>query len=355
MPPVLQRNLSSVFDVPILIPAYKPAEPLTAVVQALLDLGFRRIIVVNDGSGPDYRDRFQSIAIPGVSLVEHAVNLGKGAALKTGMNFALVKFPDCPGVVTADADGQHHPEDILRVAQRLAEEPDSLVLGARTFGSKVPLRSRLGNDITRFMMRIIMGQNLADTQTGLRGVPASLIPYLLRLTSVGYEFELDMLITCKHLSCPLAQVPIKTIYIEGNRSSHFRPVFDSMRIYFLLLRFSVLSILSAVVDYVVFWLVYRQFGSIGRSQFTARVVSVTFNYAGVRRVVFQSRQRHSVVMPRYFALAIANALLSYAGIKFLNGSLGVPAVAAKVAIEFPLFIANFAIQRDFVFTRRKAQ
>jgi putative flippase GtrA len=148
-------------------------------------------------------------------------------------------------------------------------------------------------------------------------------------------------------------VPIKTIYIEGNKSSHFRPVFDSMRIYFLLLRFSVLSILSALVDYLVFWLTWRQFGSIGRAQATARVVSVAFNYAGVRRVVFNSRQRHAVVMPRYFALAIVNGLLSYAGIKFLNLSLGLPPVIAKVAVELPLFIANFAIQRDFIFTRRK--
>ena len=351
---MLQRNLSTALDVPVLIPAYKPTEPLTAVVRELLDRGVRHIIVVNDGSGPDFRERFRSIDLPGVSILEHAINLGKGAALKTGMNYALVKFPECPGVVTADADGQHHPGDIIRVAERLAEEHESLVLGVRSFRADVPLRSRLGNDITRFMMRIIMGQNLADTQTGLRGVPATLIPHLLRLTSAGYEFELDMLITCKHISCPIAQVPIQTIYIEGNKSSHFRPVLDSMRIYFLLLRFSVLSILSALVDYLVFWLVWRQFASIGRAQATARVVSVAFNYFAVRRVVFHSRQRHAIVMPRYLALAVANALLSYAGIKFLNLSLGLPPIAAKVAVELPLFIANFAIQRDFVFTRRKA-
>jgi len=58
-----------------------------------------------------------------VHLVHHAVNLGKGAALKTGMNYALVHFPNCCGVVTADADGQHHPEDIVRVAQRLRSIP----------------------------------------------------------------------------------------------------------------------------------------------------------------------------------------------------------------------------------------
>jgi glycosyltransferase involved in cell wall biosynthesis len=346
--------LPSHADVPILIPAYKPGEPLAELVRALLEAGVRHIVVVDDGSGPAYRDIFRRVSLPGVQLVEHAVNLGKGAALKTGLNFALVKFPECPGVVTADADGQHHPEDIVRVAARLAEHPDSLVMGVRSFGERVPLRSRLGNDVTRVLLRLVLGQNLADTQTGLRGIPASLIPHLLRLPSAGYEFELDMLIACKHQGCPVLQAPIRTIYLEGNKSSHFHPIFDSMRIYFLLFRFTVLSVLTAVIDNLVFALTLPHTGNIGQSQIAGRFVAMVFNYLGARGVVFHSRQRHAVVLPKYVSLVIVNGLFSYALIQLFIKLLGLGAIPAKLTAEGLLFIANFAIQRDFVFTRRRS-
>jgi glycosyltransferase involved in cell wall biosynthesis len=340
-------------DVPILIPAYKPGESLPGLIRALLDLGVRRIVVVDDGSGPEFQEIFRAISLPGVHLVEHAVNLGKGAALKTGLNFAMVKFPGCRGVVTADADGQHHPEDIVRVVRLLDEHPDTMVLGVRRFGERVPLRSRLGNDVTRVLMRLLIGQNLADTQTGLRGIPASLVPHLLRLTSVGYEFELDMLIACKHQGCPILQETIRTIYLDGNKSSHFHPIFDSMRIYFLLFRFSVLSVLTAALDNVVFAVTLPHTGSIAGSQIAARFVAMLFNYLGARRMVFHSQQRHTVVLPKYVFLVLVNGIFSYALIRLFIKLLGLSPIPAKLTAEGLLFIANFAIQRDFVFTRRK--
>jgi putative flippase GtrA len=341
-------------DVPILIPAYKPGESLPGLIRALLDLGVRRIVVVNDGSGPEFQETFHAISLPGVHLVEHAVNLGKGAALKTGLNFAMVLFPGCRGVVTADADGQHHPEDIVRVAALLDEHPDTMVLGVRSFGERVPLRSRLGNDVTRVLMRLVMGQNLADTQTGLRGIPASLIPHLLRLSSAGYEFELDMLIACKHQGCPVLQETIRTIYLDGNKSSHFHPIFDSMRIYFLLLRFSALSLLTAGVDNAVFALTLPHTGNIAESQIASRFAGMVFQYLGARSVVFHSQQRHAVVLPKYVALVVVNGFFSYALIQLFIRLLGLSAIPAKLTAEGLLFIANFAIQRDFVFTRRKS-
>ncbi len=83
-------------------------------------------------------------------------------------------MPDVAGVVTADADGQHAPEDIERVADVLAAQPEALVLGARSFGDDVPLRSRFGNILTRGIMHALLGRKLTDTQTGLRGIPVAL-------------------------------------------------------------------------------------------------------------------------------------------------------------------------------------
>src|ERR1017187_10541585 len=263
----------------VIVPAYRPEESLLQLIGALSEKSIPAIVLVDDGSGPDYRETFRRAEeFPKVRLVRHAINLGKGAALKTGINYALCAFPGLQGVVTADADGQHHPDDIEQVADRLAAEPDRVVLGTRTFSGGVPLRSRVGNVVTRTVMRALVGQNVSDTQTGLRGIPARLLPRLLRLEANGYDFELDMLITVRQQAIRIAEVPIRTIYEPGNRTSHFNPLIDSMKIYFVLLRFSSVSLATAALDTLVFYLASRRLGNLAASQALGRLLAVAFNY-----------------------------------------------------------------------------
>lgn len=341
--------------IPVLIPAYKPGEALVRLIGDLIAAGISSIVVVDDGSGEEFATCFASVAgFPEVHLLRHATNLGKGAALKTGLNHVLVHVPQCLGVVTADADGQHHPDDILRVLQRLGTAKNgALVMGVRQFSDHVPLRSRIGNQITRFFLLWVVGQRLSDSQTGLRGIPRDLIPHLLRLPASGYDFELDMLLACKHQACPIEEEPIRTIYLDGNSSSHFRPVLDSMRIYFLLFRFGILAILTALLDNSVFILTYSFTGRIGASQIVARAAATALNYAGARQPVFHSRQGHAEVLPKYLALVVCSGALSYAAIRFLHFRLGMGVVPAKLLSESVLFLANFIVQRDLIFTRRR--
>jgi glycosyltransferase involved in cell wall biosynthesis len=159
-------------SIAIVIPAYKPSRALLDVVKTLAGADARPIVVVDDGSGSDSRALFDEVeSFPEVRLLRHAVNLGKGAALKTAINFVLCEMPGITGIVTADADGQHHPDDIRRVAEALAANPASLVLGCRAFGKDVPLRSKFGNVLTSAVMHALLGRKLSDTQTGLRGIP----------------------------------------------------------------------------------------------------------------------------------------------------------------------------------------
>src|SRR4029077_5003849 len=118
---------------PVLIPAYRPSAGLIDLVRDLTARGIPAVLIVDDGSGPEFRGTFDRVAdLPNVQVLRHAVNLGKGAALKTGIHHALGEFPELTGVVTADADGQHDPADIERVAAALMENPGTLVLGCRT-------------------------------------------------------------------------------------------------------------------------------------------------------------------------------------------------------------------------------
>jgi putative flippase GtrA/SAM-dependent methyltransferase len=308
---------------------------------------FEEIVVVDDGSGAEYADVFA--ACP-ARLLRHDANRGKGAALRTGIRFVLAEHLGC-GVATADADGQHHPEDIMRVARRLDHEPESLVLGSRTFEEGVPGRSRIGNRLARGGFRLLMGQRLRDTQTGLRGIPASLLPELAAMTSAGYEFEVDMLTAAKHMSIPIVEEPIRTIYQPGNPTSHFDPLADSMRIGFVLARFTILSLVTAVLDNVVFSLAIRAGLAAGVAQIAARAVAVCVNYPLARRAVFLSKAQGAGTLARYLALVAASGLLSFRLLMWLAPELGL--LKAKIAAESALFIVNFVIQRDWVFVRRR--
>ena len=335
----------------VLIPAYRPTASLPDLVRALAAKAIPAIVIVDDGSGPEYRELFsRATAFPNVHLVRHATNLGKGAALKTGINYALCAFPELVGIVTADADGQHHPDDIEHIAGTLLSHPDCLVLGSRGFDGDVPVRSRFGNTLTSMVVRALIGQKLTDTQTGLRGIPTSLLLRILKIESTGYEYELEMLIAAHHSSVPVIEEPIRTIYEAGNQYSHFNPIVDSMKIYFVLARFGSVSLMTALLDNLVFYLAFRHTGHVLGSQILGRVFAVGFNYSMVRRSVFYSRQRHKTVLPKYLLAVLVSGAVSYAGIRLLSAKLGINPVSAKLMVETVLFFANFAIQRAFIFT-----
>lgn len=339
-------------NVPVIIPALRPEQPLISLVEHLAASGVSAIVIVDDGSGLASQRIFDECAnLLKVKILRHFKNLGKGAALKTGFRHVLESMPGATGVVTADADGQHHLDDILAVARSLEKHLGNLVLGARRFDRNVPVRSRIGNVLTRSLARFVLGHSLQDTQTGLRGIPASLLPVLVQLRSNGYEFELDMLIAAKHHRCPIREESIRTIYAPGNPTSHFDPLRDSMKISFVLFRFSALSMLTAVVDNVTFYIAFGHIPGILASQALGRLVAVLFNYGLARRAVFLSQERHRTTFPRYILLVICSGAASYGIIRLLVHSFHIHPMLAKLAAESVLFFANFVLQRDFVFTR----
>jgi len=226
-------------DLAVLIPAWQPEPVLIELVQQLVASGFGTVLVVDDGSSAPSRVIFQQLEhMPGVRLLRHAVNLGKGRSLKTGFHDVLANLPQIQGVITADADGQHTVVDILHVAETLAQSPQSVVLGTRVFAADVPLRSRFGNLLTRRLFRLLAGVRLGDTQTGLRALPRNLLATLSQLPGERYEYEMSVLAhLCRSGHRPI-EVPIQTVYFDGNRSSHFHPILDSLRIYIVLARSS---------------------------------------------------------------------------------------------------------------------
>lgn len=222
----------------IIIPTYQPDQCLAALVDQLA-LVKSSIIIINDGSDDSFLPLFDALAQrPFVTVLHHAVNQGKGEALKTGFRYFLEHYPEeYLGVVTADADGQHSPEDIQHLCQTFSQHPTTLILGSRTFGQGVPWRSLFGNKITCFFFRMLVGQSLQDTQTGLRALPRSFLNTLLQSRLKGYDFELEMLLYAFTEKIPLKEIPIQTIYYQANQNSHFHPVKDAIKIYLVFFHF----------------------------------------------------------------------------------------------------------------------
>lgn len=335
-----------------LVPAFRPPDDLRSVIDGLCAAGCATIVVVDDGSGAEYAPFFAEIErSSGVTLIAHAENRGKGAALKTGLAALMSMTPPVTGVVTLDADGQHRPADAVRVAAALVESPESVILGARTFDERVriPWRSRFGNLLTRALFRFFHGRGVEDTQTGLRGLPRSFFGAALDIATNRYDYELDMLICALERKLPIVNLPIETVYLDGNRSSHFNPVLDSLRIYFSLLRFSISALVAVALDFLVFSVALAASGNIAVSMASGRVLALGVNFSMNRSFVFRYRRNTRATLAKYLALAVLLAVLSYILILFMAAQFGLPPVVAKAVAESVLFLFSFLTQRHIVF------
>lgn len=332
----------------MLIPAYQPDHRLADLVGRL---DRHRVLVVDDGSGPAYAEAFAKAREAGAEVITLSHNRGKGFALKTGFAHVAAR---CPGedVVCADSDGQHRVEDIEAVAGRVRTSPAAMVLGVRRFTGRVPARSRFGNAATRIAFTAITGLAVTDTQTGLRGYPARTLAWLGRVPGDRFEYELRLLLRAARERLPIEEVEIATVYLDGNRSSHFRPVIDSARIYGPLLAFAGSSLLCFAIDAALLAVLVAGTGHLTASAVVARLVSASVNYTVNRRAVFDQAP-HRRALPRYAALALASLAANVALLELLTALTG-SLVVGKLVTEPALFLAGFAIQRLFVFRRRPA-
>jgi glycosyltransferase involved in cell wall biosynthesis len=205
----------------ILIPAFEPGPRLVELVGSLLERDADiEVLLVDDGSGPEFDAVFAAASRAGAHAVHHPRNLGKGAALKTGIREVLERWPD-EDVITADADGQHTAQDIVRVADELradaARGRSALILGCRDFRGTVPVRSRFGNAVSRGLFRIAAGWPASDTQTGLRGIPAALLPWLREVPGERFEYETEMLLRLRRSGYGPGRSPSRRCTSSGMR------------------------------------------------------------------------------------------------------------------------------------------
>ena len=365
--------MNDLSKISVVLPSLDPDEKLHLVIEGLLEYGFSDIILVNDGSKPENLHYFEdeAAAHPDViHLLHHEVNKGKGAALKNAFRWFLENRPDGVGVVTVDGDNQHHPEDTKACTLHMMET-GKLTLGCRDFTlDHVPARSRFGNHTTSAIFKIFVGMTISDTQTGLRAIPRDDLEVLVDVAGDRFEYETNMLLVMKQQGIPFDEVKIRTVYIEENKSSHFRVIHDSWRIYKLILahffRYTLSSLTSAAVDTAAYTLLSVLLGGMLKglaltsvAGVGARIISSLLNFYMNKKLVFRSNVSTGKAMARYYMLAVPQMAAQVLLTQGVYALLGIPDSATGlrtllyVIVMTVLYILSFMIQQRWVFAAEK--
>lgn len=361
--------MNHLVSIPIIIPSYQPDERIIQLVEKLKEENLEPIVIVNDGSDEKYSALFDELEKKyACTVLVHAVNQGKGRALKTAFNYCLNAYPNMIGCVTADSDGQHSVDSIRKCMDALEKNPHTLVMGCRNFDAEgVPDKSRLGNKISRWVCKAFCGVKVSDTQTGLRAIPKEFMAKLLNVSGERFEFETNMLIFSKD-RVQIHEVEIETIYdSKENHSTHFNPIKDSFRIYKLFLKsflkFLVSSLSSSCVDLILFSI----FCSLLRNRMAdyyvllasimARVLSATYNYCVNYKLVFVSKSSVRSSALRYVILAIIQGMMSSICVAGFVGALHLEGheMIVKIPVDVILFVISFVIQREFVYRAKEGK
>jgi len=198
----------------IIIPAFNEEKHIADVVE--LSQKLLPTLVVDDGS----QDNTASVAKDkGAILIFQIKNQGKGAALRRGFSEALQLGFDY--AITIDADGQHDVAEVSKFQEMFFLEKTDLIIGYRDF-SKMPFSRRMANSIGGSAFSWALGEKIIDNQSGYRLLSRRLMQTVLESQETGFEFEVEVIVSCLLNKYSLGWVPIQTIY--GDEKSHIQPI-----------------------------------------------------------------------------------------------------------------------------------
>ena len=326
-----------------LIPVYQPSELFHELVDSLKNNG--EVVIVDDGTSAELKPRLSQVS--GKILV-HLSNEGKGAALKTGFAY-LLTLPDFEGVVTVDADGQHSISDCKNMMKMGSESSISAIIGIRNFRGKIPLRSKVGNLVSKYVFGLFVDLPLPDTQCGLRFFSADCVKQLTKVPGSRYDFETACLIEIKKKFIEFEMMPVETLYLDENKSSHFRPFRDSCLIYKQIFEFKVVGIICYLLEILLF-ILFQSFSTPSISYFLSRASSACLNFFLSSKVFNRSSSLSSTHVLRYGALVGFNILVGSSVLRLVQDD-NTSSLVPKLLLDIVLFGFNFFVSKKLVFKK----
>lgn len=350
-------------DIIIVIPVYNPEAKMIEQIKKLREDGFRKVVLVNDGSDASHDIWFETAQDDyDCDVLTHAVHLGKGRAIKTAFNFILTHYPQCTGVITIDAMGQYSVEDVDRCFEEMNINPGELILGCRDFRDEaIPKKTRVMNTISSKAIQIMCGIKVTDTTTGLRGLTKELVENFITVSGENFDYEMNELLESKERDIKIHEFPITVNYTEETITSHFNPLVNSPKIYLVFLRYTATSIIAYIVDLLLFSMFvgsFRQYfphNYIIFSTVLARCVSATMNFFLTKSVVFANKGfTTNRALIRFYIIAAVQMMASALGVTYVYKVIPIAVTLVKVIIDMLLFMLCFQIQREWVFKDREA-
>jgi glycosyltransferase involved in cell wall biosynthesis len=212
----------------IIIPGLNEEQQIGNVISRTKKEGFKNIVFVDDGSQDGSALAAKKA---GAIVLKHVINLGKGAAAKTGCDYALKNGANI--IVLMDADGQHRPEEIKKLVNALKGK--DIVFGYRRLNNKMPAVMRIGNWGINKASEVINGIRISDTQSGFRCMTSEAYKKI-RWRSNNYSMESEMIANAARQKLKYEEVPIDTIYHDNYKGT---TVIDGVKIFFNMLKFRV--------------------------------------------------------------------------------------------------------------------
>ena len=345
-------------DVVIAIPTKEASSGLLPLLKDLKRNGYQHIVIVDDGCDKSRGWIFEEARTNyECDIIHHVIHLGKGRSLKNAFNYILRHYSDKAGIITVDDAGRHCIEEVNRCVEVMNAYPDDLILGCRDFKNKEFSKlSRLANKLSRKLIKILTGIDVADAMTGLRGMNMELAKRMLTVEGEQLDYEINMLLESKEKNISIQDFPITVEYQGQELSSSYTPLTYSIKPYLVFMKYTITSIVATVFDFLIFstavaslkWVIPVYYIIV--STIIARVCSSLINFYLSKNAVFKNDESAAPMMVRFFSLAGIQMILSAVLVTLIYRVLPITETVVKIIVDSALFVTFYPMQREWVFS-----
>jgi putative flippase GtrA len=334
-------------DSAVLLLVEHPGPEIDRLADGLNAGGLTRIYRIAIGEQSESQGTIGSLSI-------EPAQPDKASAAGFGLQAIYVREPDCLSIVLVDTQHGYPAEEVLAFARAAQALPGCLVVGERKSNPDGSFLARLAGRISQKLVQFFLGVPVSDLRSGLLGIPYGAAPFLAvqaPLAKPGVEFELEMILAGK-----LGGYPIQGRLVQSGATDQApagRFMLNSMSLYFVMARYVSTSLLTAVVDNLVFVLCYPLVQNVLVSVYMARLVAIVVNYFLLRKVVFYSSDTSTRTFPKYIVVVLVSGLAASLLIDFFHAEFNVGVVLGKIMAELLLYLVNFAVLNKLVFVHRQ--
>ncbi len=344
------------------MPVRDPDESFVDYIQELVSNGIKKIIVVNDGSSDAFRPVFQSIAeIRECELIEKEEACGIAWAVKDALEYYLEKGYDKEynGVIYIEERGKYSYADIERVSAAMDENEASLIIGERVFDDGVEKNKKIGNRISIMIFSFLYGVRSKDPQSGLRGLPNKIIPKVMNIDGVEYQYMLNMIIEGQKHGIPVVGVKNEKVSTNSEVFTKPYPKKNAGFIYKNLIIHFIKYIISALVSFALDVTLFQIFVGILEphheayilmSTIFARAISSVWTFTFNRKVVFHSNDNLWKSLLKFYGLVVIQMLASGGLVTIIFRAIRIiPEAVIKVIVDFTIFLISYKVEKQFIF------